>query len=428
MIEVLIEPRQLAAKRACEMKIRFTNAGPGTCTDVIFKLDLPPGFFLLAGRDRIKIPKLGPGTSCEQAVTVRAMAAGDFTVTSGNFSYRNEYGTPVRVPDYRARLIVTPALPGPTRALPDLDVTLANGVLAPDEWDALRIRVRNASPSRLRGITLRVSGPVRIAPPGPHAKLPSLAAGQETEVTFIACPTETGNSVPAQIHLTYHDESGTRSQNGIVALTVRRLPAEADPATPRDTAARQDTILFLAASPQELPGLRSDLEMREIHEQLRLGRLRERFRLESAVAARLRDIGQALADYDPRIVHFSGHGSQDGSLYVEDGEGYGSPAAPESLARLFRLHANTIDCVIVNACHSLRLAEAMTHYIDYVIATRTTLLDTTAIHFSMGFYQGLAYGAPVPDAFERGITFLPTGSTGPDEHTTPILLGRKAAP
>lgn len=427
MIEVLIEPRQLAAKRACEMKIRFTNTSPGTCTDVVFKLDLPPGFFLLGGRDRIKIPKLGPGMSCERAVTVRPMTAGDFTVTSGNFSYRNEYGTPVRVRDYRARLTVTPAPPEPLKALPDFGITLANGVLAPDEWDVLRIRVRNASQSPLRGITLRVSGPMRIAPPGPQTKLPALAAGEETEVTFIACPTETGNSVPAQVHLTYRDGSDARSQNGIVPLAVRRLPAGADPAAPRGTAAGQDTILFLAASPQELPGLRSDLEMREIHEQLRLGKLRERFRLESAVAARLRDIGQALADYDPRIVHFSGHGSQDGSLYVEDGDGFGRPAAPESLARLFRLHANTIDCVIVNACHSLQLAEAMTHYIDYVIATRTTLLDTTAIHFSMGFYQGLAYGAPVPDAFERGITFLPTTPTGLDENTTPILLRRKAA-
>jgi hypothetical protein len=428
VIEILLEPQQLAAKRACEMKIRFTNAGPGVCTDVVFKLDLPPGFFLLDGRDQIRIPKLRPGTPWEQAVTVRAMAVGDFTVTSGNFSYRNEYGTPVRVRDYRARLTVTPALPEPSRALPDLDVTLANGVLAPDEWDMLRIRVRNASQSPLRGITLRVSGPVRIAPPGPDAKLPELAAGQETEVTFIACPTEMGSSVPAQVHLTYHDGSGARTQNGIVPLTVRRLPAEADPAALRGTAARQDTILFLAASPQQLPGLRSDLEMREIREQLRLGKLRERFRLESAVAARLRDIGQALADYDPRIVHFSGHGSQDGSLYVEDGEGYGRPAAPEGLAGLFRLHAKTIDCVIVNACHSLRLAEAMTHYIDYVIATRTTLLDTAAIHFSMGFYQGLAYGAPVPDAFERGISFLKSTSTELDENTTPILLGHKTAP
>jgi hypothetical protein len=364
----------------------------------------------------------------EQAITVRALAAGDFTVTSGNFSYKNEYGTPVRVPDYRARLTVTPALPESPMAPPDLSITLANGALAPDEWDVLRIRVRNASQSQLRGITLQVGGPLRIAPPGPHAKLPPLAAGQETEVTFIACPTEAGNSVPAQVHLTYHDESGVRSQNGIVALTVHRLGAETGSTAPRGAAAGPDTILFLAASPQEMPALRSDLEMREIREQLQLGKLRSHFRLESAVATRLKDIGQALADYDPRIVHFSGHGRQDGSLYVEDEQGYGRPAAPEGLARLFRLHAKTIDCVIVNACHSLRLAEAMTHYVDYVIAMRTTILDTTAIHFSMGFYQGLAYGDPVPLAFERGIAFLQAAATGPAEHTTPILLGRNTAP
>jgi hypothetical protein len=170
--------------------------------------------------------------------------------------------------------------------------------------------------------------------------------------------------------------------------------------------------------------LRSDLEIRGIREQLQLGKLREHFRLESAVAARLKDIGQALADCDPRIVHFSGHGKQDGSLYVEDESGYSVAAAPEGLARLFRLHAKTVDCVIVNACHSLRLAEAMRRDFDYVIAMQTKIVDDAAINFSIGFYQGLASGDPVPLAFERGAAFLQSLAVGPDEQSTPILLSR----
>jgi hypothetical protein len=426
VIEVSIEPQQLATGRDCELRIRFSNEGPGTCTDVIFRLGLPPEFFLLRGRDRIRIPELGSGATWAQAVTVRARKAGNFTVTSDNFSYRNEYGTPVRVSDFRAGLTVTPALSPSQPAGPDFDVTLASGVLAPDEWDVLRIRVRNASQAPLRGITLTVDGPVRIAPPGPQAKLPPLAAGQEAEVSFIACPTETGNSVPAQVHLTYRDGSGARSQSGVMPLTVRSLPAETAWTAPR-AAAERDTILFLAASPTDMILLRSDLEMRGIREELQLGKLRERFRLESAVAARLKDIGQALADCDPRIVHFSGHGGRDGSLYVESEYGSSVPAAPEGLARLFRLHAKTVDCVIVNACYSLRVAEAMRCDFDYVIAVQTKIVDDAAINFSIGFYQGLANGDPVPLAFERGASFVQTLAVGPDELTTPILLSRDGA-
>jgi hypothetical protein len=427
VIKVSIEPQQLAAGRDCELRIRFSNEGPGTCTDVIFRLGLPPGFFLLRGRDRIKIPELGSGATWAQDVTVRARKAGNFTVTSENFSYRNEYGTPVRVPDFRAGLTVTPALPASQPVGPDLDVTLASGVLAPDEWDVLRIRVRNASLSPLRGITLTVDGPVRIAPPGPQAKLPPLAAGQEAEVAFIACPTEAGNSVPAQVHLAYRDGSGTRSQNGVMPLKVRSPPAETAWTAPRDAGVERDTVLFLAASPTDMCLLRSDLEMRGIREELQLGKFRERFRLESAVAARLKDIGQALAQYDPRIVHFSGHGGRDGSLYVESEYGSSVPAAPEGLARLFRLHAKTVDCVIVNACYSLRLAEAMRRDFDYVIAMQTKIVDDAAINFSIGFYQGLANGDPVPLAFERGASFVQALAVGPDEHTTPVLLSRDGA-
>jgi CHAT domain len=423
MIEVSIEPRQLTAGRDCDLKIKFSNAGPGTCSDVVFKLGLPPEFFLLRGRDRIKIPELGSGGTWVQDVTVRARKAGGFAVTSDNFSYRNEFGTPVRVSDFRAGLTVTPAMSPPPPAGPDLDVTLASGALIPDEWDVLRIKVRNASQSPLLGITMTVDGPVRIAPRGSLAEVPDLAAGQEAEISFIACPTETGNSVPAQVRLTYHDGHRVRSQQDIMPLTVRN-PAATAWTPQRDAGVGRDTVLFLAASPSDMFLLRSDLEIRGIREQLQLGKFRAHFRLESAVAARLKDIGQALADYDPRIVHFSGHGGQDGSLYVEDESGYSVPAAPEGLARLFRLHSKTVDCVIVNACHSLRLAQAMQSDFDYVIAMQTKISDNAAINFSIGFYQGLASGDPVPLAFERGASFLQSLAVGPAEHETPILVSR----
>lgn len=426
MIVVSIEPRQLTAGRDCDLKIRFSNAGPETCTDVIFRLGLPPEFFLLRGRDRIKIPQLGSGATWAQDVTVRARTAGEFTVTSENFSYRNEYGTAVRISDFRAGLTVTPASSAAQPAGPDLDVRLARGVLAPGEWDVLRIKVRNATQSPLLGITLTVGGPVLISPPGPQAKLPHLAAGEEAETSFIACPTETGNSVPVQVRLTYRDGSGARSQKCILPLTVRNSPAAAW--TPgRDAAVGRDTVLFLAASPTDMAPLRSDVEMRGIREQLQRGKLREHFRLESEFAARLQDIGQALADYQPRIVHFSGHGGPDGSLYIEDESGYGVPAGPEGLARLFRIHAKTVDCVIVNACHSLRLAEAMRRDFAYVIAMQTKIVDDLAIKFSMGFYQGLASGDSVPLAFERGASFVQTLAVAPTEQTTPILLSRDGA-
>jgi hypothetical protein len=419
VIAVSLEPRQLTAGRDQELEIRFGNTGAGTCTDIVFKLGLPPGFLLLRGRNRIEVPELGAGGSCVQKVTVRPPAPGDFAVTSANFSYRNEYGTPVRVPGFRAALTVLAGTPEQAVG-PDLAVAVTSGPLAPGEWDVLQLRVQNASPAPLRGLSLLIGGPVRIAAPSPQARLPDLVAGQQAEVSFIACPTQAGSHVPAQVRVTYQDGSGrTRAQEDIIPLAVTSRPP---PAAERGST-RPDTILYLAASPADMTPLRSDREMREIRERLQLGKHRDRFRLESAQAARLKDIGQALADHDPRIVHFAGHGERDGSLYLEDEMGYSVPVAPAGLAELFGLHAHTIGCVIVNACHTLALAQAIAGHISHVIAMRYEIGDAAAITFSIGFYQGLAAGAPVAQAFARGRAFLLTEAVGKPEHDTPVLLG-----
>ncbi len=269
MIEVSIEPRQFAAGRDCDLEVRFRNMGRGTCTDIIFKLGMPSGFLLLRGRNRLEIAELGPGQSRAQNITVRAREPGAFNVTSANFSYRNEYGTPVRVPDFQAGLNVMPGDVLGAPASPDLGVAVASGELALGEWDFLRFPVRNTTPWPVRNLTLTVGGPVRVAPPGPQARIRALAAGDAAEVSFLACPTAAGLRVPVQVHVAYTDRLGrARSQADIVPLVVRSQPH--GPA--RTPAARPDTILFLAASPADLPPLQPDKEMREIRAQLQVGK------------------------------------------------------------------------------------------------------------------------------------------------------------
>lgn len=423
MIDVSIEPDQLPTGRERELEVRFTNTGIGTCTDIVFKLGLPQEVLLLRGLKRMEIPELQPGQTSVHHITVRPRATGQYTVTSGNFSYRDEYGMPVRVPGFRAGLSVLSGLPDEPPAGPDLVLAVLSGPLTAGEWAVLRLQVRNTTRSALRRISLSISGPIRMATPAATA-VPDLAPGGRAEVSFIASPQETGSHVPVRIQLDYADGTGRGlMQASIIPLTVSSQAAGRGPG-PRPTAARPDTILFLAASPTDLQQLRPDKEMREIHEMLQLGKHRERFRLESAVAVRLKDIGQALADYDPRIVHFAGHGQPDGSIYVEDELGHSTPVAPAGLAELFGLHARTMDCAIVNACHTLLLARAIAQHIDYVVAMRCAIGDGAAILFSTGFYQGLAAGAAVSEAFTRGRAFLMSQAVGQPEHDTPVLLGR----
>jgi hypothetical protein len=438
MIEVSFEPRQLAEGRDCDMAVRFTNPGPGTCTNIVFRLDLPRDFMLLRGRDRMEIPELRAGRSYAQDVLVRAAKAGTFAVRSANFSYRDNRGSPVRVTDFRAELTVVPAAQLPAAATPALTVE-GPGDLVFGEWDALRVRVRNTSPADLRDLVLAISGPFSIAAPGPQARIPFLAAGAAHEISFVACPAARGGAVQLNVHTKYTDTTGrAHTHNGLLRVAVLAQRAQPDRAVMRGTAPRQATILYLAASPlhlaprfwndpehpEPLARLRVDKEMEEIRRQLKLGRYADRFRFKFRLAASVIDISQALADHHPRIIHFSGHGDRDGRLYVEDEKGDAVPAVPEGLARLFRLEAATVDCVIVNACYSLRLAKAMSGYFDHVIGMRRQFGDPAAILFSIGFYQGLGSGATVPAAFQRGCALVQADHRYTSEHDTPVLLSR----
>ncbi len=158
-------------------------------------------------------------------------------------------------------------------------------------------------------------------------------------------------------------------------------------------------ILILTAIPH---GLRLDKEIREIEEAIRGAAKRDLFEIRIRTAVRPQDIRRAIAEEKPQIVHFCGHGLEDGSLLLEDEGGHNKSVSPEGLASLFQLHANYVNCVLLNACHSAKTAEAISKYINYVIGMNQPIGDQAAIAFAQGFYDGLGYAIPDnQDVFQR---------------------------
>jgi GTPase SAR1 family protein len=163
-------------------------------------------------------------------------------------------------------------------------------------------------------------------------------------------------------------------------------------------------ILFLAADPLATPPLRLGLELREIREQLDLAPLKANLQLRPEMAARPRDVIRALRVYEPQIVHFSGHGDEDGAILVEDAGGAAHPITPQALASLIELFADKVQCLILNSCHSALEAAAVSQKIPYVyvIGMRTRVRDQVAISFSIGFYQALGAGCQIEECFAAG--------------------------
>lgn len=178
-------------------------------------------------------------------------------------------------------------------------------------------------------------------------------------------------------------------------------------------------ILILAANPKATTQLRLDEEVREIDEALRIAKNRDCFDLEQKWAVRPRDMQRALLEFEPTIVHFSGHGTGENGLVMEDAAGQTKLVSTEALASLFELYAGAVDCVLLNACYSEVQATAIAEHVPYVIGMNKAIGDKAALEFAIGFYDALGSGCSIERAFKLArVSILMAGIP---EDLTPVL-------
>lgn len=159
-------------------------------------------------------------------------------------------------------------------------------------------------------------------------------------------------------------------------------------------------ILFLAANPTDTSRLAIDEELHQIELKLDLGSARDRFKLESYWATRPGDLQRVLMKHQPHIVHFSGHGSKTEEIVLVDDQRKSKPVSRQALADLFRILRDNLRIVVLNACLSRAQAEALSGTIPYAVGTKNEVGDKAAIAFASSFYQALAFGRSVQEAFD----------------------------
>jgi len=160
-------------------------------------------------------------------------------------------------------------------------------------------------------------------------------------------------------------------------------------------------ILFLAASPTDTPHIRLDEEIREIYSVLGFAIQQGEVVLQQRWGVRFEDLHQALLDFRPNVVHFSGHGTAQG-LVFEDRTGGSHRVEMKPLVRLFELFADRIDCVLLNATYSGALAMEIARSVDFAIGVSESISDSEAIAFSAGFYRALGAKSSFEEAYESG--------------------------
>jgi hypothetical protein len=159
-------------------------------------------------------------------------------------------------------------------------------------------------------------------------------------------------------------------------------------------------ILILAANPRDTSRLALETEHRLLRNKMRANAQVGNCEMLFEWAARLTDLKDALAGHRPHVIHFAGHGTPDG-ICLEDNEGRSSSVTKAQLAQLFKSSGEHLRLVVLNACFSAQQAEAINESVDYVVGTNAAVADDAAVVFAAYFYEALAVGSTVRDAYNK---------------------------
>lgn len=171
-------------------------------------------------------------------------------------------------------------------------------------------------------------------------------------------------------------------------------------------------ILFLAANPIDtVSRLHLDKEISEMTEKIRSSLHGDCLELISEWSVKPGALQGALFRHKPHILHFSGHGSREYGLTLENDLGHSVSLSRQVFTRLLKLAKCNIRIVVLNACHTKEQAEFLKETIDFTIGMNRPIGDKAARVFSAYFYQGLAFGLSVPDAFESGLIQMEINET-----------------
>lgn len=180
------------------------------------------------------------------------------------------------------------------------------------------------------------------------------------------------------------------------------------------------TVLFLASNPIDQMQLRLDEEARLISEMIRKAKHRDSLKLESCWALQPLDLLQALNDYNPTIVHFSGHGSDEDEIVFQAQDGTAKLVTKEAIVQTMMASSENIRLVFFNTCYSKNQAEAVSQFVEATIGMNTSIGDDAARVFSSQFYSSIGFGLSVAKAFQQAKALLMM--EGIREENTPQLF------
>jgi CHAT domain len=233
-----------------------------------------------------------------------------------------------------------------------------------------------------------------------------------------------GMTIPKQLsHLetiTVKAKAVKNTEGGVFSMIDLRLLTD----VPKPD---QQTILFMGASPPGTRQLDLNKEQRKM-----VNELKGKFKLKTDKFLTAADIPRLLLKTKPSLVHFSGHGKNaktgekgeilkgntrgiadddaisdvpQGGIVVFNETGKGLQVIDDDVVEnifqtaVQKLNA-PIQVVVFNSCYSHSQAERVSRIVPFVVGTARAISDELAIAFTAGFYEAIAMGSTIQQAFQ----------------------------
>lgn len=172
------------------------------------------------------------------------------------------------------------------------------------------------------------------------------------------------------------------------------------------------TLLCLEATPYDENRLQTNVELREIKEGLRAAPAGGSFVVELEPAMRIRDLGDGLRRYRPRLLHLASHG-EDQAMLAQDGFGSREDLAMNDLSSIISTAGSMVELVVLSMCHSASGADELARRGTMAIGFEEKVDDGRVSSFSRTFYMALASGRSVAAAFDQAkVEYLRVAAQG----------------
>jgi hypothetical protein len=167
-------------------------------------------------------------------------------------------------------------------------------------------------------------------------------------------------------------------------------------------------VALLVTNPERRASLQTGIEARDIEAGLKASGNWDKIELKISLAPTLVNLLDALNQFRPNVLHFSGHGGGGALLFDNERPGVdgGTVLNFEMIERVVSATAFRPDLLVLAACDTVQGADVFLSGVPAVVAMADEIDDDAACAFSQQFYRSLASGASIANALTQAKLIL----------------------